>query len=169
MATKSIGKKSKEPRYKTYPIGASSPQSKAVIDKFDEYVHRYGRSRVDLLAACVRILTELDNLGVLDRVVKGEKRIAEVFTSEFKIRSELDRHLKEISIILEDMLDELRREKSLVNKSKVIDNLTSTLARLATLDKVSLEEIDVQIQAIHQERMKILRNTLPSYEISERE
>ena len=108
-------------------------------------------------------------MGVLDKVVKGEKRIAEVFTSEFKIRSELDRHLKEISIILEDMLDELRREKSLVNKSKVIDNLTSTLARLATLDKVSLEEIDVQIQAIHQERMKILRNTLPNYEISERE
>ena len=67
------------------------------------------------------------------------------------------------------MLDELRKEKSLINKSKVIDNLTSTLSRLASLDKVSLEEIDVQIQALHQERMKVFRNTLPNYEISERE
>ena len=169
MASEFIKKKLSERKPKTYTIGAYSPQSKAILEKFDNFVQKYAASRVDLLGVCVRILEELENLNALEAIIKGEKRIAEVFSSSFKIRTELDKQLRDISIIIENMIRELEREHNLINKSKVIDNLTATLSRLVSLDKVSLEEIDVEIQKIHQDRMKIFKNLLPSYEISERE
>ncbi len=169
MVSESIKKKLSERKPKVYHIGAYSPDSKAVIEKFEQFVKKYAGSRVDLLAVCVRILDELENLNALESIIKGEKRLADIFSSSFKIRTELDKQLKEISLIIENMIKELEDERNLISKSKVIDNLTATLSRLVNLDKVSLEEIDAEIQQIHQDRMKIFKNLLPSYEISERE
>ena len=161
-------KKSKDGRVHWH-IWAASEATIQILERLDSYLERLSIKRIDMLEVLVRILDELDDIGALDKVVFERKKLVDVFSSKFKIRRELDKHFAELASLINEIEEEFNKEKNIINKARVVDLLTSALSRLSSLDKVSLDEVDTLIQQLHHDRMKVFKNTLPSYTIDERE